>query len=483
MNAQNEPDFQNEVWQRIRKVIDDIVKKSADGDYIYRGEYECYAKHNRSGKCENCGKCDCWTLKCSTSGQGGTPSGKCENCGKCDCCGQLDCCKKRECWSEDTCYGKVSSGLYRNLPQYGQSEVEDVDLPAAQRAILDEVKGYTTRTDEFEILTELQHFGGETNFIDFTTDYLIALFFACDGAYENDGRVVLLQNKSKTYEVRKPPRIVSRVEFQRSVFVQPKKGYVEPARGNVVRVPAGAKKEILKYLEKHHSISVKTVYNDLHGFIERSAPMEVHRGSKFVNKGRQKDNHQEKVDCYAKAIEHYDEALRINPEWPYAYYNRGVAYFLRAQAYYRVAQTSLRNSKESDIDQAIEDFNKVIEVVPPNRPSEDFLARVYNGRGMAYDLKEDFCRAIKDYNTAIKLDPTYAVPYTNRGEVWLRLKEWDKAEADLTYADDKGVDIVDSFRQDYKSVSDFEKKNRCRMPREIKEMLQKKKGKSGRNHS
>ena len=35
---------------------------------------------------------------------------------------------------------------------------------------------------DFEILTELQHYGGKTNLIDFTTDYLIALFFACDGS-------------------------------------------------------------------------------------------------------------------------------------------------------------------------------------------------------------------------------------------------------------------------------------------------------------
>ena len=271
MNAQNEPDFQNEVWQRIRKVIDDIVEKSADGDYIYRGERKCYAKHNRSGKCENCGKCDC--------------------------CGQLDCCKKRERWGEDTCYGKVSSGLYRDLPQYGQAGVEEPDLRVAEKAILDEVSGYTTRTDEFEIFTELQHYGGQTNLIDFTTDYLIALFFACDRTYDEEGRVILLPKKSKDYEVREPPRTVPRVGFQRSVFVEPLRGYVGPGRGKVITLPADLKTDMLEYLKKHHSISVKTVYNDLHGFIERSAPMEVHRGARFVNKGRQKDNHQEKVDC------------------------------------------------------------------------------------------------------------------------------------------------------------------------------------------
>ena len=37
-----------------------------------------------------------------------------------------------------------------------------------QRSIID--------SEELEILTELQHYGGTTNLIDFTTDYLIALF-------------------------------------------------------------------------------------------------------------------------------------------------------------------------------------------------------------------------------------------------------------------------------------------------------------------
>ncbi len=40
------------------------------------------------------------------------------------------------------------------------------------------------------MLVEMQHFGGKTNLIDFTTDYRVALFFACDGAHGECGRVV-----------------------------------------------------------------------------------------------------------------------------------------------------------------------------------------------------------------------------------------------------------------------------------------------------
>ena len=38
-----------------------------------------------------------------------------------------------------------------------------------------EAKRYIYEKDDFEILTQLQHYGGKTNLIDFTTDYLIAL--------------------------------------------------------------------------------------------------------------------------------------------------------------------------------------------------------------------------------------------------------------------------------------------------------------------
>ena len=60
------------------------------------------------------------------------------------------------------------------------------------------------------MLTQLQHRGGKTNLIDFTRNILIALFFACDGHFEEEGRIICLEapkepsNKDKfkdiTYE-------------------------------------------------------------------------------------------------------------------------------------------------------------------------------------------------------------------------------------------------------------------------------------------
>ena len=49
---------------------------------------------------------------------------------------------------------------------------------------------------DFEILTDIQHYGGETNLIDFTRGYLIALFFACDGSFDEDGRIITLDTNA-----------------------------------------------------------------------------------------------------------------------------------------------------------------------------------------------------------------------------------------------------------------------------------------------
>ena len=91
---------------------------------------------------------------------------------------------------EPKCFDTVSSGLYRENSS-GQDNAPAIPgIEDIQRNDLDEARTYTQETDEFAILTELQHYGGRTNLIDFTTDYLVALFFACDGYHTHDGRVI-----------------------------------------------------------------------------------------------------------------------------------------------------------------------------------------------------------------------------------------------------------------------------------------------------
>ena len=57
---------------------------------------------------------------------------------------------------------------------------------------------------------------------------------------------------------------------------------------------------------------------------------------------------------------------------------------------------------------AISDFTTAIKLDP------DYPA-AYNNRGVAYGNLGEYNAAIADYTTAIRLDPDYAKAYTNRG--------------------------------------------------------------------
>ena len=212
MNMPNQSEPQNDLNAVFEK-IQEIAAKSDDGDYIYRGE------------------------------------------------------PKR--------YQKVSSSLWRECSK--TLGTEQFDIQAIQDQMLKVVKSYTRytpETEDFEILTELQHYEGQTNLIDFTTDVLIALFFACDGPHKTRGRVILFQKteeKTTKYGVKEPRNPQTRVMAQKSIFIQPPKGFIEQEQYKTITITKSLRQPMLDYLRKHHGISTRTIYNDLHGFIRNQS--------------------------------------------------------------------------------------------------------------------------------------------------------------------------------------------------------------------
>ena len=165
-------------------------------------------------------------------------------------------------------YEQVSSSLWRECRK--EIGTEEFDIEAIQARMLELAKGYTHEEDNFEILTELQHYGGHTNLIDFTTDNHIALFFACAGSLGKPGRLILLERSeeiNKKYQIEEPRNPQNRIIAQKSVFVRPPNGYLDPKQYNVIDIPGLLKEPILDHLQKQHGISTRNVYNDLHGFI------------------------------------------------------------------------------------------------------------------------------------------------------------------------------------------------------------------------
>ena len=271
----------------IEDIINEIKNKSSDGDYIYRGE----RKHHT----------------------------------------------------------RVSSAFYRQYRIKIRSK--HFDLRIAEKEMLNAAKKHLGEPlkdidedlpelliddrnpfsdTEIEILTELQHYGGKTNLIDFTTDYLIAIFFACSGHPKEDGRIILLQKTTKIEKemIIRPQNPRHRIIAQKSVFLHPPDGYIKPHEDDIVNIPATLKQPLLQYLRKYHDLSAETIYNDIHGFIRnedihKSAYIEFYLGLSFQSRASYTKSDAIKRDRYEKAINHYGEAIDLNPEISIAYGNRG----------------------------------------------------------------------------------------------------------------------------------------------------------------
>ena len=123
------------------------------------------------------------------------------------------------------------------------------------------------------------------------------------------------------------------------------------------------------------------------------------------------------------AIEHYSQAIELNPNNASTYNNRGVT-----------------NNSKGNYDRAISDHNKAIEL------NSDF-ADAYNNRGAAYINKEDYDRAISDCNKAIELNPNYAIAYSNRGIAYNSKGDYDRAISDHN----KAIELAPDYAIAYNS--------------------------------
>jgi len=171
---------------------------------------------------------------------------------------------------EEPYFGKVSSNFYREFLKDNDFDVEEehFDIEEFQIAMLDIVKKFSRKpTSELERLSEIQHYGGKTNLIDFATDYRIALFMACDGSPDEDGRIILQKKELVEPYIEEPYEPINRVIAQKSIFVRHPDGFIQPNEDDVINIPANLKQAILVRLKKAHGISVETIYNDIHGFI------------------------------------------------------------------------------------------------------------------------------------------------------------------------------------------------------------------------
>lgn len=123
------------------------------------------------------------------------------------------------------------------------------------------------------------------------------------------------------------------------------------------------------------------------------------------------------------AIEDYDQAIKLQPDFADAYLNRGVAYRL------------LEDDKT-----ALNDFDNCIKYAP--RYIEGYKERAYTKRKLG-----DFNGAIGDYNIALTIEPNNCEALAARGYVKYKLGDFSGACKDLTKAENLGCPNYPDIRK------------------------------------
>ena len=125
----------------------------------------------------------------------------------------------------------------------------------------------------------------------------------------------------------------------------------------------------------------------------------IARGKEFSQKGDT-----------AKALEAYDEAIRLDPKSAIAFEHRGELW-----------------SQKKEFGKAIKDFDEAIRLEPK-------LVLAFIQRAITKQTKGDRFGAIKDYNEAIKLDAKNPQVYYQRGQCWYMQLDYTKAFKDFDEA-------------------------------------------------
>ena len=347
----------------------------------------------------------------------------------------------------------ISTSLLRYIErQYPDVRLDWLDITHVQKEMLGTARGFTAETDQHEILATLRHNGGVVNVVDFTTDYNVALFFACDGSdmdNRHDGRIIVLDKNS--FETFLPKAPANRVLAQKSIFVVPRGGRGVIPRSEVhtiVTVPAHLKPTILRHLEDGHDIRLETIYNDLLGFISlqdrfTSPIAEFTAGSQAESRGD--------LELAAERL----STLVGHPLWDI------LARLERGRVYVQAGKFS----------EAVCDLTVVIES-GVELPSER-LAFTHCERGEAFLQLNDLRRSSEDFRHAKSLiaEEFASTVDVQLGFLHLAQSNWDGAKEIFQSVLDRGYLEGFGFADFFGSVSEFNLKYGVVIPDDLAAML------------
>ena len=239
----------------------------------------------------------------------------------------------------------VESSAYRRIhqsretlppPPVLQSSIEHL-LESAKRRGFQEYEG--KRYSDLQLLGNLQHQGAATCLIDFTTNALIALWFACeDRPHQPAGKVVAMATEDTdrfsivtSQDIEKPictfldkdklwkwepSHLNPRIAVQQSVFVFGT-GTIDETLYESIQIDRGSKGQIREVLEERFGITEQYLFSDFPGFalshghdrpyLHYTADDYFFLGVTAQQKG-----------VYEEAKEFYGRVLEIAPDYPEA---------------------------------------------------------------------------------------------------------------------------------------------------------------------
>lgn len=126
---------------------------------------------------------------------------------------------------------------------------------------------------------------------------------------------------------------------------------------------------------------------------------------------------------YQSAVQAYNRAIERDPTFSDAYFQRGETYAALGSANIGPSRTDLSPEATQFYQQAISDYADAIRLQPA-------FALAYTNRGQVYATLREFQRAVDDFNRAIEVDPALTEAYQARANAYVAL-----GEADLAFAD------------------------------------------------
>jgi tetratricopeptide (TPR) repeat protein len=153
-------------------------------------------------------------------------------------------------------------------------------------------------------------------------------------------------------------------------------------------------------------IDLDLVVDDCTAAIQSGDLPEQRLAAAFNNRGlayyRKKD--------YERAIQDYNQAIRLGLKDPDSFYHRGLIYV-----------------EKNDYNRAIQDFDEALKLNPGD-------VAILQKRGWVYEAQKDYDQAVKDYDRVIKLQPNDGLAFIRRAAVYQEKRQYEQALADYERA-------------------------------------------------